>query len=55
MEHTESVCLFREVTGVEQALVQHIFSAFEEAYLADIRNWTKNTINDTVADALTHL
>ena len=38
--HTEKVCHFREVTGLEQSLVQHIFSTVEEAYLADICNRT---------------
>ena len=35
---TKEVCLFSEVTGVEQALVQQIVSTVEEAYLADIHN-----------------
>ena len=47
--------LFFEVTGLEQALVQKIVGLFEEAYLADIRNSTKNSINNTVVGVLTHL
>ena len=47
--------LFREVTGVEQALVQQIVDTDEEAYLADICDHTKNAINNTVANMLTHL
>ena len=52
--HTEKVRLFREVKGVEQALVI-FFATVKEAHLADIRNRTKNSINDTVVDVLTHL
>ena len=48
--HTEEVRLLREVTGVEQALVQQIVD-----YLEDIRNRTIKFINDTVAGVLTHL
>ena len=47
--------LFWEGTGVQQALVQQKFAPVEEAYLADIRNRTTNSINDTVADMPTHL
>ena len=39
---TKEVCLFYEVTGVEQSIYQHIISTIEEAYLMDIHNWTKN-------------
>ena len=53
--HTEGVCLFCEVTGVEQAHVQKIVGTVEKKYLADIRNRTTNSINDTVAGILTHL
>ena len=53
--HTEEVRLFREVTGVEQALVQQIVGTVEEAYLAYIRNRTTNSINDTVVGVLMHL
>ena len=53
--HTNELLLFREVTGVEQALVQQIVGTAKEAYLADIRNRTTNFINNTVAGILTHL
>ena len=53
--HTKELRLFREVTGVEQALVQQIVGMVEEAYLAGIRNRTMNSINDTVTGVLTHL
>ena len=47
--------LFREVTGVEQALVQQIVDMVKEAYLTYIRNRATKSINSTVADVLTHL
>ena len=47
--HTKEVRLFCEVTGVEQALIQQIFDMVKAAYLADIRNRTTKSINDTVA------
>ena len=53
--HTDEVCLFREVTGVAQALVQQIVGAVEEAYLADIFNRTTDSINDTLMGVLPHL
>ena len=53
--HTEEVRLFCEVMGVEQSLVQIIFGTVEEAYLADIRNMTTKSINNTVAGMLTHM
>ena len=53
--HTKEVRLFREVTGVEQSLVQQFFVTVEEAYLLYICNRTTNSINDTVTGVLTHL
>ena len=53
--HTKEVCLFREVTGVEQALMQQIVGTFKDKYLADICNITMNSINNTVAGVLTYL
>ena len=41
--------------GFEQSLVQQIVSTVEEAYLVDIRNRAADSINDTVANVLTHL
>ena len=40
---------------VEQALIQKIIVTVEDTYLADIRNRTTNSINDTVENVLTHL
>ena len=53
--HTNELLLFREVTGVEQVLVQQIVGTAKEAYLADIRNRTTNFINNTVVSVLKHL
>ena len=53
--YTKEMRMFREVTGVEKALVQQIFGTVEEAYLADNRNRTTDSINDTVAGIITHL
>ena len=53
--HTKRVRLLREVTGLEQALVQEIVATVEGAYLTDICNRTTNSINNTVAYVLTRL
>ena len=53
--HIKGVCLFCEVTGVEEALVQQIVGMVGAAYLSDNRNSTTNSINDTVTGVLTHL
>ena len=53
--HTEELCLFCEVTRIEQALMQEIIGTVEEAYLMDICNRTTNSINDTAMGILTHL
>ena len=55
ISHTKEVRLFREVTGLEQALVQKIIGTVEASHLADIRNRTTNSINNTVAVVLTHM
>ena len=53
--HTKEVRLFREVTGVEQAIAQQIVGPVEESFLPDIRNRTTKSINDTVTGLLMHL
>ena len=53
--HTEEVHLFHKVTRIKQALLQHILSTVGESYLSDIRNFTINSINETVVIVLTHL
>ena len=47
--------LFWEETGLEQAFMQQIVSTVEEAYFADIWNRATKSINNTMADVLTHL
>ena len=42
--HTKEVRLFREVTGVEQAIAQQIVGPVEESFLPDIRNRTTKSI-----------
>ena len=53
--HTKEVCLFREVTVVEQDLVQQIVGTVKEAYLVDICNSTTTSINGTMSSVLMHL
>ena len=53
--HTKEVRLFRKMTGVKQSLVKHIVATVEEAYFEDIHNIMMNSINETVAEVLTHL
>ena len=53
--HTKEVRLFCEATGAEQALVKQIVGTVEESYMADIRNRTTNSINDTAEVVLMHI
>ena len=53
--NTKKVLLFREVKVVEQTLMQQIVTTVKEAYLTDIRDRIKNSINDTMLDMLTQL
>ena len=55
ISHTKEVRLFCKVMGVDQALTQQIAAIVEETHLAGIRNFRTNSINDTVADIITHL
>ena len=55
ISHTKEVRLFRELTGVEQAFVQHIYTTVKKAYLMDVRNLTTNSVNDTMDDVLMRL
>ena len=41
--------------GVKQILVQQIVATVKEDYLADICNFTKISINNTVDGVLTHI
>ena len=53
--HTEEVRLFREVSWVEQNLVQKIVATVKEDYLTDTCNRTTNWIKYTMAYVITHL
>ena len=53
--NTKELRIFREVMVVYQSLIQKIIVTVEDTYLADIRNRTTNSINNTVEDVLTHL
>ena len=53
--HTKYICVFREVMGFNQDLIQQIISYMDKIYLLDIRNYTKNFINMPVSDLLAHI
>ena len=53
--HDEAVRLFREVQGVEKALIQQIVQAIAAPYLSSIRNRTSNSLWGTVHQILEHL
>ena len=53
--HDEAVRLFREVQGVEKALIQQIVQAIAAPYLSSIRDRTSNSLRGTVHEILEHL
>jgi hypothetical protein len=53
--HNEQLRLFREVEGVEKALVQQIVKAIEPTYLASLRDRNSNSLRGTVNTILAHL
>jgi hypothetical protein len=53
--HQENLRLFREVQGVEKALVQQIVKAVDSPFLAAIRDRTSNSLTGTVYDILQYL
>jgi hypothetical protein len=53
--HQENLRLFREVQGVEKALIQQIVKAVEPTYLAALRNRSSNSLTGTVNTILDHL
>ena len=53
--HTKAVPLFFEVTGIEQAPIQHIITTVDKTYIYYICNQTTNLINYAVADVITHI
>jgi hypothetical protein len=53
--HQESIRIFREVQGVEKALIQQIVQAVQAPYLASLRDRTSNSLRGTVYEILAHL
>jgi hypothetical protein len=53
--HQEQLRIFREVQGVEKALLQQIVQAVEAPYLASLRDRTSNSLRGTVYEILDHL
>jgi hypothetical protein len=53
--HHETLRLFREVQGVEKALIQQIVKALDPPYLIAIRDRNSNSLTGTVSEILTHL
>ena len=53
--HIEDLQVFREVMGVEQALIQQIVATIDATYLKDVRDRTSNLINVSVLALLLHL
>ena len=53
--HQEHLRVFREVIGVEQALLQQLVEAIEPQYLSALRNRQTNSITVPLYDVLTYL
>jgi uncharacterized phage-associated protein len=53
--HDEAVRIFREVQGVEKALIQQIVQVIAAPYLSSIRDRTSNSLRGTVYQILEHL
>jgi type II secretory pathway component PulJ len=53
--HYEQLRLFREVQGVEKALIQQIVKAVEATYLASLRDRNSNSLRGTINQILEHL
>jgi hypothetical protein len=53
--HQEQLRIFREVQGVEKALIQQIVQAVQAPYLLSLRNQTSNSLRGTVYQILDHL
>jgi hypothetical protein len=53
--HDEAVRLFREVQGVEKALIQQIVQAIAAPYLSSIHDRTSNSLRGAVYQILEHL
>jgi hypothetical protein len=53
--HHEQLRLFREVQGIEKALIQQIVTAVEAPYLAAIRDRASNSLRGPIRSILLHL
>ena len=53
--HHEQLRLFREVQGVEKALIQQLVKAVDAPYLIAIRDRTSNSLTGTIHQILDHL
>ena len=53
--HVKYLQVFREVMGVEQAIIQQIITMIDATHLADVRDRTMNSINISVLALLVHL
>jgi hypothetical protein len=53
--HFEQLRLFREVQGVEKALIQQVVKAIDPSYLAALRDRNSNSLRGTVSQILEHL
>jgi tetrahydrodipicolinate N-succinyltransferase len=54
-EHQEAIRIFREVQGVEKALIQQIVQAIEAPFLSALRVRATNALGGTVYDILAYL
>jgi hypothetical protein len=54
-EQNKQLRLFREVEGVEKALIQQIVKAIEPTYLVSLRDRNNNSLWSTVNEILAHL
>ena len=54
-QHKEDICLFREVKGVEKALVQTIVKAIWKEYLNSLRNCNTTSITGPFYNIIDHL
>ena len=54
-EHSEETRVFREVLGVERAIIQQMVVAIEPKYLRALRTPGTNKLNRSIPDILEHL
>jgi hypothetical protein len=54
-EHQEEVRIFREVQGVEAALIKQIVQAVDSPYLSALRDRNSNSLTGTIYQILDHL